>query len=86
MLKVTEVLVTARRTGRAELDEHAEPPSNSEIEVALKDPEEILADLRNQLSVLKAVTVNIGKPISYRLNHLLSGVRAQITINLISKI
>ncbi len=86
LLTVPEVQYVSRRTGRAELDEHAEPPANSEIEVDLKPSGRsraaILSDIRQKMDQLQGVTVNIGQPISHRLDHLLSGVRAQVAIKL----
>ncbi len=87
LMRVPEVEYVSRRTGRAELDEHVEPVSNSEIEVELKQDikrtrDEILADIRKELTILQGVNVNIGQPISHRLDHLLSGVRAQVAVKI----
>ncbi len=87
MLQVPEVAYASRRTGRAELDEHVEPVSNSEIEVELKDNidrtrSEIIADIRDKLKVIKGASVSVGQPISHRIEHLMSGVQAQVAIKL----
>lgn len=86
ILGVPEVKSVARRTGRAEMDEHAEGVHYSEIDVDFKEGGRergvVLAEIRDKLASLKGVTSNVGQPISHRLDHLLSGVRAEIAIKI----
>jgi HME family heavy-metal exporter len=86
--QVPEVTHVGRRSGRAELDEHAEGVHVSELDVGLKPTHEltrpmgdISADIRVRLANLPAA-VSIGQPISHRIDHMLSGVRSQIAVKL----
>lgn len=83
VMKVPEVTQVGRRTGRAELDEHAEGVHSTEMDVDLETSERgreaVINDIRSRLVSLPVVS-NVGQPISHRLDHLLSGVRAQIAL------
>jgi len=83
LLDVPEVISIGRRTGRAELDEHAEGVHSSDLEVDLKPSgrpkTDIVADIRSRLTVLP-LSINVGQPISHRLDHLISGIRADLAL------
>ena len=85
LMAIPEVKGIGRRTGRAELDEHAEGVHSSELDIDLRASARprgtVLAEIRARLAALPAA-VNIGQPISHRLDHMLSGVRAQIALKI----
>jgi heavy-metal exporter, HME family len=85
IMTVPEMRSLGRRTGRAELDEHAEGVHNTEIDVDLsrsqRSKEEVYAAIRSKLAVLP-VAVSIGQPIAHRIDHMLSGVQAQIVLKI----
>src|SRR5262249_46768077 len=85
LMAVPEVVSVGRRTGRAELDEHAEGVHFSEIDVDLKPSsrarDEVLAEIRSRLAVLPA-SVSVGQPIAHRIDHMLSGIRAEIALKI----
>lgn len=86
LLKVPEVTGTARRTGRGELDEHSQSTNSAELDVqfVLKDRsrEEVFNDMRQKLARVPGVATTIGQPLGHRIDHMLSGTRANIAIKL----
>lgn len=86
LLDLPEVNVVTRRQGRAELDEHAQGVNASEVDVPFvledKSKEEFFEEVRNKLSVVPGVNITLGQPIAHRIDHMLSGTRANIAIKI----
>lgn len=86
LLDLPEVEVVTRRQGRAELDEHAQGVNAAEIDVPFvlnnKSKEEFFEEVRNKLSITPGVNITLGQPIAHRIDHMLSGTRANIAIKI----
>jgi CzcA family heavy metal efflux pump len=84
LLKIPEVTSTSRRTGRGELDEHSQATNSAELDVnfKLKDRsrDEFFADVREKLAGVPGVAATVGQPLGHRIDHMLSGTRANIAI------
>ena len=84
LLQHPEVISVARRTGRAEMDEHAQGVNAAELDVSLRERdrsrEEFLEALRSDFAMLPGMNITIGQPISHRIDHMLSGTRASIAV------
>ena len=86
LLEIPEVSTTARRTGRAELDEHLQGVESAELDVNLtmqdRPKERVLEEIRQRLSLVPGMNVTVGQPISHRIDHMLSGTRANIAVKI----
>lgn len=86
LLTVPEIKITTRRTGRAELDEHAQGVNASEIDAPFKlkgrSREAFMKEVREKLSGFSTANITIGQPIGHRIDHMLSGTRANIAIKI----
>ncbi len=86
LLSVPEIKITTRRTGRAELDEHAQGVNAAEIDAPFtleeRSREEFMADVREKLAGVTGANITIGQPIGHRIDHMLSGTRANIAIKI----
>jgi Cu/Ag efflux pump CusA len=86
LLSIPEIISTARRTGRDELDEHSQMTNSAEIEVnfILKDRSsvELAAEIREKLNSISAIASTVGQPLGHRIDHMISGTRANIAIKL----
>jgi len=84
MLAMPEIETITRRTGRAELDEHAQGVFSSEVDVPFtlidRSKDEFLADLRARMATIRGINITVGQPLSHRIDHMLSGTRANIAI------
>ena len=85
-MEIPEIKAVGRKTGRAELDEHALGVNVSEIEapfeLAGRPKDEVAADVRNRLATLPGVNVEVGAPITHRIDAMLSGTRASIAVKI----
>jgi CzcA family heavy metal efflux pump len=86
LLTIPEIKITTRRTGRAELDEHAQGVNASEIDAPFvlkeRSREDFMKDVRHKLASVSGANITIGQPIGHRIDHMLSGTRANIAIKI----
>lgn len=86
LLSIPEVKSTARRTGRGELDEHSQTTNSAEIDVNFelgdREKEEFMIEVRSKLAGIPGIASTVGQPLGHRIDHMLSGTRANIAIKL----
>lgn len=86
LLSIPEIIRTARRTGRGELDEHSQTVNSAEVDATFqlgdRSREEFMADVRETIARIPGIAATVGQPIGHRIDHMLSGTRANIAIKL----